>query len=239
MKLKKKIILNRYIIYSNGKIFDLKRRKFLKGNKDKDGYIRVNINNVTTSVHRLVAKAFIPNPENKPQVNHINGIKDDNHLKNLEWATNSENQKHAYRIGLARPLKSKDNPYSKTVYVFDKEGILIDTIIGLNEASRKYNLPLGTLADQSKKTLYYKNIIDTEYIFSYNKEITIKEKYLEKAKKIYVYNKDKIIIDTVFGGRDASKKYKVPRSTVLYQCKLDHFTFKNLNIFFNYNKDLK
>lgn len=73
------------------------------------GYVRVELwengKGRKYLVHRLVAQAFIPNPERKPQVNHIDGDKSNNKISNLEWVTQSENQIHAYRCGLQRGYK--------------------------------------------------------------------------------------------------------------------------------------
>lgn len=76
------------------------------------GYIVTRYHKSMYSVHRLVAKAFIPNQDNKPEVNHIDGNKQNNHVSNLEWCTRRENQLHAYRTSL-RTNEGDSNPNSK------------------------------------------------------------------------------------------------------------------------------
>lgn len=86
--------------------FDMKiKGQTMKFNLDADGYFRVGLTcqgrkNESRGVHQLVARAFIPNPENKPQINHKDGNKQNNNVENLEWVTPSENTKHAVDTGL-------------------------------------------------------------------------------------------------------------------------------------------
>ncbi len=94
-----------YFVSEYGDVFSTKRNKYLTKSFN-NGYAKViiKVNGVCNnkSVHRLVAEAFIPNPENKPQVNHIDGNKSNNHVSNLEWCNQSENNKHAFRNGLMK-----------------------------------------------------------------------------------------------------------------------------------------
>lgn len=90
-----------------------KPEKILTQSKTKKGYLTVYLVNKHVPVHRAVAITFISNPLNKPQVNHIDGDKENNDISNLEWATASENIKHSHRIGLSSARKGEINNKSK------------------------------------------------------------------------------------------------------------------------------
>jgi len=106
-----------YSVSDYGRIRNDKTGRILKPQKNTCGYLQVDLhkNGVRKSqkVHRLVANAFIPNPENKRTVNHIDGIKANNFVSNLEWATQSENSQHGYDFGLIKPKKGIKHGRSK------------------------------------------------------------------------------------------------------------------------------
>lgn len=90
-----------YQVSNKGNLRRLVKGKWQLLISNSKSYRYIHINGKSLAVHRLVAIAFIDNSDNKPEVNHINGIRSDNRVKNLEWCTRRENEKHAYEIGLA------------------------------------------------------------------------------------------------------------------------------------------
>ncbi len=86
-----------------------------------NGYPTIYYKGKTYYIHRLIAEAFIPNPNNYPCVNHINGDKTDNRVDNLEWCTYSHNNKEAYKLGLKKPHKGEINKFKSIVMLDDNK----------------------------------------------------------------------------------------------------------------------
>lgn len=110
------------------------KEKLRKFHTKKKGYLALLLSkdtiDVNTTVHRVVAKNFIPNPENKPQVNHKNGNPSDNRVENLEWCTNQENMTHSWKVlnrkSWPQP-KGADSPLSKKICC-DNFGLVFNSI---------------------------------------------------------------------------------------------------------------
>lgn len=133
----------------------------------KRGYGSVGLYGEATKqkqIHRLVAMAFVPNPENKPQVNHINGVRADNRVENLEWVTCSENHLHAYKFLGRKPNKltyhiGADNHNSKSVVQKSLSGEIIKTWGAMSDAERAgYNAGLISMCCLGKRNKH-KNAI--------------------------------------------------------------------------------
>lgn len=95
-----KFTMDDYDILPDGRILNKRWNRYIKPQPNNKGYGRVQLCGKFYFVHRLVAEKFIPNPNNLPQVNHIDGDKTNNCIENLEWVTNQENRDHAIKNGL-------------------------------------------------------------------------------------------------------------------------------------------
>lgn len=144
-----------YQISNLGRIRN-KSNKIMHTKPSKDGYVRILLfkdgKYKSHYVHILVAKAFIPNPTNKAEVNHIDANKSNNCVSNLEWVTRSENHYHAVKMGL-KPICptigkfGKDNPSSKPVYQYSLDGSFIKKWDCRSDAARFYKCNPNTISN--------------------------------------------------------------------------------------------
>ena len=132
-----------YSVTKDGKVWSHINNKFLKSNLNSLGYEYVNLNCKSKTIHRLVAITFIENIDNKKEVNHINGIKHDNRIENLEWCTRRENIKHSYKTGLRTYTDVQKKAFNRSKIILDTQtGIFYDSIM---EAAKYYNVNMKTL----------------------------------------------------------------------------------------------
>jgi hypothetical protein len=147
-----------------------------KTSNTKEKYMGVTLSKNGTrkgfSVHRLVAEAFIPNPNNYPSINHINGIKDDNCVCNLEWCTIKQNIQHAYDVLNMR------NHYG-SIKQYSKDGKFIKEYDSVREASRELGIHFGNIVKCANKQ---RNVAGG-YVWRFHSDDTSSNVYKNKRDK--------------------------------------------------------
>lgn len=145
----------KYLIDKSGNIFSLMRRRLIKPHTD-GRYLKYRLMDheafmTSKRVHRLVAQTFIPNPSNLPEVNHLDGNKNNNHVTNLEWCTRAHNQQHAYNTGLQvvdpTQKQGERNPQSKLTGQKVLEVRALSGKMTHREIAQQYNMSQQQVSD--------------------------------------------------------------------------------------------
>lgn len=184
-----------------------------KTSKTKEKYMGVTLSKNGTrkgfSVHRLVAEAFIPNPNNYPLINHINGIKDDNCVCNLEWCTIKQNIQHAYDVLNMR------NHYG-SIKQYSKEGEFIKEYDSVREASRELGIHFGNIVKCANKQ---RNVAGG-YVWRFNLDDTSSNVYKNKRdKRVVMLDKNGTRIMTFDSITEASLYLNKNQHTIASCCQ--------------------
>ncbi len=153
---KKVTVCDKYSVSNYGRVRNDEKNIFLSP-RDLRGYKRVSLwyNGKANDhrIHRLVAQAFLPNPENKLEVNHLNGIRNDNRLCNLEWCTGKENSKHrAETLNQGDTFKGQKNGNSVLTELDVLE--IRSSTLSRAELSKKYNISVTQIRRIITKKLW-------------------------------------------------------------------------------------
>lgn len=202
----------------NGDVYGLDRkgRIFKKAQSIVHGYKYCGINYigkgvVSKRVHRLVAEAFIPNPNNYNIVGHKNNIKSDNRVENLYWTTTSENTKKAFDDGLAKNAKGAEDSQSIPVLMFcTKTNRLINSFGSISEASRETGIDKTTISRQAR----YKRPCRKEFYFRFPDDADALEN--QSLIGMFDFDSDRLIQTFVNSG-DAHKETGIPKRTISNQ----------------------
>lgn len=166
-----------YYISINGNVYVKYEEGFLKKKLYLNPYnqyvycgIKYQNKMISKRVHRLVAQAFIPNPNNFPVVGHLDNIKSHNTVDNLYWTTISDNTQKAFDDGLAQNAKGFEDSQSHPVVVYDQYWVMIDICGSCIEASKKYNVAKSTVCRQCKNGVKTKS--RSGYYFRYLSSLT-------------------------------------------------------------------
>ena len=172
------------------------------------GYIRVFVYNKVYRLHRLIAYAFLENPDNKQQVNHIDGDKLNNRLDNLEWVTNKENQIHKVKTGLG-------NNFTRTIIQYDLEGNLINEFKSIISAAKEMGVSKsniqGVLLNKRKTAggFIWKYLEDENPDFS--KKITINK---NRGRQVCQYDLNMNLLNIHKSTADASRKVNIHKNNI-------------------------
>ena len=150
---------DKYKVSTSGRVWSNYKKDYLNPFQNTKGYLMISLNisktkKKTKAVHRLVAEHFIDNPDNKIQVNHIDGNKHNNDVSNLEWMTNKENNRHAIETGLYNPKRCG---MCKEIKLLNTKTNQIETYFSISNFAETNGFPPYSVRSCFHKRNKYKN----------------------------------------------------------------------------------